>query len=357
MIEKLKDLGVYDSTLLIVTSDHGESLNEHRERTHGYFIYHSTMHVPLIIKVPSAKAKKVDSVAGLVDIVPTVCSLLKIEVDSVMHGRDLSPLLMEKGESEQRHIYCESFESVQFGCNPLLGVVDGRWKYIQAPRQELYDLVEDVGERENLIYKHPKRARLMQDNLKLILQEQVRIDLSAGQFALDEQSRKRLESLGYLGAGESTSESFEFDDTKDDPKDWIRLHQQVMMINSYIKVKEYSLAEAVSRQINAEMPDYIYNYFLLGKIAFEKNDIDESIKNFFEYLSRIEQQQSSDESLLFASRYVLEAHSRLGDALAKQGKVDMAVASYKKALELAVSEDRQQLVTEIEKKLQIYETQ
>ena len=129
------------------------------------------------------------------------------------------------------------------------------------------------------------------------------------------------------------------------------------MINSYIKVKEYSLAEAVSRQINAEMPDYIYNYFLLGKIAFEKNDIDESIKNFFEYLSRIEQQQSSDESLLFASRYVLEAHSRLGDALAKQGKVDMAVASYKKALELAVSEDRQQLVTEIEKKLQIYETQ
>ena len=360
VIEKLKALDLYNSTLLIITSDHGEGLNEHLERTHGYFIYHSTVHVPIIIKIPGvSKGRKIDSVAGLVDIVPTVCSLLNITPGSVMQGKDLSPLFMGKSEAEsqQRYIYCESFDPTQYGCNPLLGVVDGRWKYIQAPRQELYDLVEDVGEKENLIHKHPKLARVMQDNLKLILQEQVRTNLSGTQFALDDENRKRLESLGYIGISSGASESFEFDDTKDDPKDWIRLSQQVMLVNSYLKVKQYDTAETIIRRMIAEKPEYLPSYFMLGRIAFEQNNIDESITHFSGFLSRVDKadDQSHKADLShYLNQYIYRAHSYLGDALAGQGKINLAIANYEKALDLVRATSQKLLVDEIEKKLKMY---
>ena len=131
VIRKLKELNLYDSTLLIITADHGEGLREHNENTHGYLIYHSTVHVPLIFKLPGGPKSAVNDTVGLVDIVPTVCSLLGISVPSVVQGKDLSAYFLKEGVGEgenERFLYCESLMPTKFDTGPLLGLVSGRWK-------------------------------------------------------------------------------------------------------------------------------------------------------------------------------------------------------------------------------------
>ncbi|MHC5018472.1 MAG: sulfatase [Planctomycetota bacterium] len=141
VITKLKSLGLYDSTLLIITGDHGEGLGDHVELAHSYYIYQESIHVPLIIKLPGQhKAKTVKDVAGLVDITPTVCSLLNLGLPEPIDGKDLSPYLWrETPESEDRYIYSESLIATKYNASPLLAVTGNRFKYIQTARPELYD--------------------------------------------------------------------------------------------------------------------------------------------------------------------------------------------------------------------------
>jgi len=107
VIDKLKDLDLYDSSIIIIVSDHGESLGEHGESTHGYFVYHSTTKVPLIIKLPGRReAKRVDEIVSLVDIVPTVLSRLGLPLPEKLQGEDLSPhLLGDVTDRTPRQIY------------------------------------------------------------------------------------------------------------------------------------------------------------------------------------------------------------------------------------------------------------
>ncbi|UCF43534.1 MAG: sulfatase [Planctomycetota bacterium] len=251
VIKKLKELDLYDSTLLIITTDHGESRDEHGEFSHGYFIYHSTLEVALIIKVPGRpKGKKVDGVVGLVDIVPTICGMLGVTPPSPVHGRDLSPFLTKKRKikKDERYVYCESLTSQRYGCNPLLGLVSDHWKYIQAPRQELYDLNKDPNESQNLADENPAVTRLMRNNLKFALEDNVLTNRPDSRSVLDSESRKRLESLGYVDST-GISEDFEFDNTKNDPKDWISLHVKLNSAMHFIRTEEYTQAEAWCNQI------------------------------------------------------------------------------------------------------------
>jgi arylsulfatase A-like enzyme len=337
VIKKLKDLGIYDSTLLIITSDHGESLSEHSEQEHGYFIYQSTVHVPLIIRVPGGpKGKRVKQTAGLIDIVPTICSMAGITPPPATHGADLSRFLGKKvkDRKNERYIYCESLLPTAYGCSPLFGVVDDRWKYIQAPRPELYDLDKDPDEKENLADKELKRCRFLQSHLKLIMEENLRSDRSQDKFVLGHEARSHLESLGYVG-GVGLSKDFEFDSIREDPKDSIRLHEQVMLIRTFIKNKQYSKAETICNQILAERPGHILNSYLLGRVAMGKNDFVGAITHFSQFLSQLDAAggYSEDESLHFLRTYSAKAHNSLGMAFARQENFDQALAHYNEALE------------------------
>jgi tetratricopeptide (TPR) repeat protein len=308
VIKKLKDLNIYDSTLLIITSDHGESLSEHSERDHGYFIYQSTVHIPLIIRVPGGpKGKIVKETVGLIDIVP----------------------------KNEKYIYCESLLPTRYGCSPLFGVVKDRWKYIHAPRPELYELDKDPHEGKNLIDEHPMRAQLLQGHLKSILEEQTRTNASGDKFVPDQQTLKRLESLGYV-AGAGLSEDFEFDSTKRDPKDSIRLHEQIMLTRTFINSKQYNKAQTVCNQILLERPEYIHNSLLLGQIAMGKKDAVQAITHFSKFLSQLDAEgaYSKDGSLYFLSMDVSNAHNHLGMAFMEQENFDRAIVHYNKALEI-----------------------
>ena len=339
VIKTLKKLGLYDSTLIIITSDHGEGRGEHSESLHGYFIYQSCVQVPLIIKMPGGpEGKRVRDLVGLVDIVPTICGALGITPPQIIHGTDLTKFFEKKDQikKDERYVYCESLLPMQYDCTSLLGLVSDSWKYIHAPRPELYNLDNDPYETKNLAVKESKRANLLQSHLKLILQDQMRADRTDSDFILDEESRKRLESLGYIAAG-NTSEDFEFDSTKGDPKDALYLHQQTRLVQNYMKLRRYSEAEVLCKQLIAKRPQYIIAHFMLGEIAREQNKVSESIEYYSDFLSQAEQagkQQSGEQLHHFVVQRICETHNYLGMAFLQQGRLDHAIMHYSKALQI-----------------------
>ncbi|MCF7954952.1 MAG: sulfatase-like hydrolase/transferase [Phycisphaerae bacterium] len=232
VIAKLKSLGMYESTLIIVTGDHGEMLGEHGEDTHMYFIYQSAIKVPMIYKLPGSNTpQRIDDAAGIIDIVPTVCDLLDIEPPSPIQGKKLTPYFSNKPpENKDRYLFSESLYPTKFKANSLLGLTGKQWKYIQTTRPELYDIQKDPGELTNLVETEPHRARILRDKLAQTLEQTITKRNDQEDAPLDAESIKRLESLGYL-TGSSVEKDFTFDQSKTDPKDMIGYHEFMLKQN------------------------------------------------------------------------------------------------------------------------------
>ncbi len=199
LMDELGQRGLAGQTVVVLTADHGESLGEHGEMTHGYFAYNSTLWVPLIISAPGAKAARVKDYVGHVDIFPTVCDLLGIDKPSSLHGDSLAPFL--KGKTRKaRPIYFESLDPyLNRGWAPLRGVIENGKKYIESPIPELYDLESDFGEEKNLAkaenlppYKQKLREVMDLGASPLLAQ--------AGRQTTDRETKERLRSLGYAAS-------------------------------------------------------------------------------------------------------------------------------------------------------------
>jgi arylsulfatase A-like enzyme/Tfp pilus assembly protein PilF len=359
VIDKLKALGLYDSSLIIITSDHGESLGEHGELTHGYFIYDSVQKVPLIFKHPEKMEPiRISERVGVVDIFPTVCKQLDIETLSETHGIDLSGYFSKKKHApEQRTYYCESLLATRYDCNPLLGVVADNWKYIQTTRPELYDLSKDPGELNNVIENQNQRARILQDELIQILDEQLRQD-SGSNLDLSKQDIQRLESLGYVAG---INEDFEFDQSKDDPKDFLKLHIIDSTVTTRMATSNMVSAKEKCVTLMKMYPDYDMVYRYLGIIASGDGDSEKALPHFKKFieLSPDKHEGYTDVALTlntmgrpeeaigyFNKAIQLEpdlkdnyahlglTHARLGTSLQIEGKLQEAVEHLTKALQL-----------------------
>ena len=191
------------------------------------------------------EAVRIKPIAGLVDIVPTVCGLLGIEIPKNVQGQDLFGRSQGENTSERgRHLFCESLFPTIYKANSLLGIVNDRYKYIQTTRPELYDLLKDPDESNNLVKKQPKRARIMQDKLAQILEQTVRKDSGGPKVEMDPEARKQLEELGYVGG--TITEDFSFDQTKADPKDLLKYHLSTQAFsdrgNTYLAKGDYDQA-------------------------------------------------------------------------------------------------------------------
>jgi len=209
--EALQRDGSWDKALVILLADHGESLGDHGETSHGYFIYESTMHVPLLIHWPAGVSKYPERVAepgGLIDVAPTILDFLHIAAPPSFEGTSLL-----SGHID-RTIYGESvYPQETFGWAALRSVQLGNYKYIDAPRAELYDLSKDPGERVNVLPAHSVEARSMKARLE---------DLMARRAAMQRQTspepsahtREVLGSLGYTAAGKQSARN-----PAADPKD------------------------------------------------------------------------------------------------------------------------------------------
>ena len=356
VIKRLKDLGLYDSTLIIITADHGESLHEHLEKTHDYFIYQSTLRVPLIFKVPGiVGGKRGGDVAGLIDIVPTVCKILGIKAPKQVQGRDLSSYFgRRQPRRRDRHLYCECLTPQRrYNTSSLLGVVTNRFKYIQTTRPELYDLVKDPHEVNNLIKQQPQQARILQDRLKQILEQTIRRDLPDSKLELDERARRNLESLGYVGGGGAT-EDFSFDQSRDDPKDVIEFHLASAKAYQLIVEKKYREAENLCKKLLLERPDFDGTYLNLCRIAAGEGEKDKAIAYLVEalevnpdnirILNKLAVLLTDEGELEEAFKYFAEslrimpeqitAHNRIAWLLYQDGKAAEAIEHYAESLRI-----------------------
>jgi arylsulfatase A-like enzyme/Tfp pilus assembly protein PilF len=194
----LKENNLSSQTMIIFTGDHGESLGEHDEKTHGFFAYNSTIWIPLIISVPGIKTGEVHQNVMHVDVFPTVCDVLKIEKPSCLQGISLLPALKGK-KLPERNIYFESLSPYYSkGWAPLRGYIYGKEKFIESPIPELYNLEKDFNELENLA-KGEKLDKYKNQLNQIIRKQSLNENIKAEQ-KIDRESLEILKSLGYVSS-------------------------------------------------------------------------------------------------------------------------------------------------------------
>jgi choline-sulfatase len=237
----LKKTGRYDNALIVVVGDHGEGLGEHHEDTHGIFLYDSTTHVPLIVKLParSHPDQVVKAQVRTTDILPTVVDWLGISPPERLDGASLKPFfdgVKANGLGEKdRTAFGETDYPLRFGWAPLRSVRAEGFKFIEAPRPELYDLHADPGETAN----HYQPTDLTVEKFRVVLAEvktEASPPSSAGSEAHGSEaqaSSEALKALGYQGqSGAAVSGNAADSSRLPDPKDKIEeqnlLHSAMM---------------------------------------------------------------------------------------------------------------------------------
>jgi choline-sulfatase len=203
----LKARGWYDTALVIVVGDHGEGLGEHHEDTHGIFLYDTTIHVPLVVKLPGATrtAKVIEAQVRTTDILPTVLDLTRTTAPEHLDGESLTPYFAG-ADATNRIAFGETDYPLRFGWAPLRSVRRDGFKFIEAPRPELYDLHTDPGESKNAYAPwnaEVQKSRAQLADLRAKMPPKASSSATVGQGTLSE-----LRALGYLGpadAGSSTT--------------------------------------------------------------------------------------------------------------------------------------------------------
>jgi len=189
---KLAQMGAESQTIVAVTADHGESLGDHNEETHGVFIYDATLRVPLILAGPGISAGSVSNVVGRgVDVMPTLVDAAGLQVPEHLDGRSLK-LALEGRTMDDEGTYIESLLAErQFGWAPLRGFRDSRWKFIDAPEPELYDLLQDAAEMKNRATDAPRRSDTLAGQLEEKLKAAGTPDALWPQASMDREAAER----------------------------------------------------------------------------------------------------------------------------------------------------------------------
>ena len=220
---RLSSAGLTDSAALFIVADHGESLGEHGERTHGTFLYDATIHVPLLVKVPSAPARVVDAPVEAADLAPTIAELAGTALPGV-DGRSLLPLVARGGGDPDRPAYAESYyQNVLLGWSPLRAVRTRTWKFIEAPRPELYDLQSDPAERTNRVNDRGALAAGLQRTLPPMDDSRS----AAVSTPVGGDAAERLRGLGYVGGATTPTPRTRAIDPKDRVEVWAAIEDGI----------------------------------------------------------------------------------------------------------------------------------
>lgn len=212
-------------TLVIVTSDHGEALGDHGEDDHGYFIYDATLRVPLIVAGPGVEPRVIAGQVRSVDIAPTIAAFAGATVTGT-DGEDLRPLLNGSSRRDVPLSVAESwYPRMHFGWSELRSARVGEWKFIAAPKPELYDLRTDPGETKNIINDRPQVAARLAADLRKVAEGSRRTDRPPAAQP-DAATIERLQALGYVGAFAPVTES----NANVDPKDRLAEYKAQRML-------------------------------------------------------------------------------------------------------------------------------
>jgi arylsulfatase A-like enzyme/Tfp pilus assembly protein PilF len=245
LLDRLREAGQLAHTLIVVTADHGESLGDHGETTHGLFAYDSTLRVPLIVQASAIAPATVDTPAVHADILPTILDLVGVPVPDRLDGTSLA-----RSPAADRPLYFEALDaSLTRGWAPLTGVVRSGWKYIDLPDAELYDLGADPQETRNRIADSRQR-----DELRGALERLKSGDRRGPAAALDPNAARQLRSLGYTGGATTATHAAS---KADDPKALVALNERFNSALTAFDEGRTDAALASLRGILGERADFL----------------------------------------------------------------------------------------------------
>ncbi|HET6201879.1 MAG TPA: sulfatase-like hydrolase/transferase, partial [Planctomycetota bacterium] len=205
ILAALREEGRIEKTLVCVTADHGESLGEHGEPWHGVFLYDATVRVPLVIShPPTVSPRRVRGPARLVDLAPTLLDLLGVPGPPGMSGRSFASSLASGEVESASPVHLESDYTTTLGCAPLRGLRTAQWKYVRAPRPELYRVDADASELRDLAAAEPEAAARFDRSLGEI---ERRLETRKRSAQVDLEASASLAGFGYLGAATAPGSS------------------------------------------------------------------------------------------------------------------------------------------------------
>lgn len=253
-----------DRTIVVVVGDHGESLGEHQEQQHGFFVYDAVTQVPLVVAgIPGVEPRVVRDQVRIVDVVPTLLEVLAVPPPDSVQGTSLLPAA--RGSRLELLALSESwYPRFHYGWSELLAVRDGRYKFIAAPRRELYDTANDPGETRDLSGDNPRLADALERALQDLRAKTGSSTRPPEPQQVDPDVEERLRALGYVG-GSVSPRNLE-DRPRGDPKDKIGLYNLLKQAGSDSVAGRIDEAIAKVQQVLAEDADVVEAYVMLGNL-------------------------------------------------------------------------------------------
>lgn len=320
----LKNLDIWDKTLVILTSDHGEGLGEHGEKTHAIFIYDATMHVPLIFRYPAILPQNVeiDRQVSIIDIFPTILELVGAKERQFCQGESLMGLLQGKDQFSRTQFFCETYYPLyNHGWSPLEGLRTSEWVYIRAPRSELYNIREDRRQMTNLYAERQEVAKGLETEMKKLKKGLLASgQIQSKKMAMDQDTAQRLRSLGYVATVSSEPEEHAHPDLYPDPKDMISTLDFLNMATYYYSEGNIEKAIEQFRIVLKINPNDVFAHFVLGYIYDQQGETELAIREF-------------SETLRLDPRYI-SAYNDLGTVYNRIGKYGKALEQFQKAIDL-----------------------
>ncbi len=315
ILEALEEKGILGRTIIIVAGDHGEGLGDRVELGHGVFLYEETVRVPLVFwnQQVFTRPAVVESRVRLTDVAPTILSWLRAPEEAAgMQGQSLEGYFQRKEKKDRDAIIETFYPRENFGWSELVGIISGRWKFIQSPRPELFDLRADPQERMNVFSGNQELAAELKQKLESVL---LGATPAGSTGAARPEDLERLRSLGYLNLAPARGQS-----AYPAPKEKIDLLRLIQEAQAYEYQEKYDLAEQAYLRILEETPDSPASYVNLALARARQQKMDEAIAVLNRGLERL-----PDSEILLV---------RLGHTYAVAGKFLLALKTMEKVLQL-----------------------
>ncbi len=354
--EFLIEKDLLEKTLLIITSDHGEGLGEHRELLHGNFIYDTTLMVPLIIRFPEKEINNltIAEQVRLIDIMPTILDYLRIPPPQESQGVSLIPKTRKPNLKLELPAYGESYYTrIHFGWSELKCIRSERYKFIEAPKPELYDIKEDPAESKNLYEEKKPTAERLQKQLAQVIESHSVKGKRRAPVEIDAETERKLRALGYTTSIATPFKSDTEGRLLADPKD------KVEVIRLMNKAEKESDQESTDEAINTLQevvsldPNIVDAHVMLGNLFTRRNLYEQAVAAYRRAIELNPDYDLAKINLAIAYRdwerykeaeaILTEVVSRqprnsranfyLGDVYRRQGMYDEAIKYYKQGIE------------------------
>jgi len=314
ILDKLGEYAILDRTLIVVAGDHGEAFGEKQERGHGIFIYEGSMKVPLIFYATNhlPQGEVVDARVRLIDVMPSILDMLDVPPVESVQGTSLLPYMTGKDKRDLA-TYMESFfPRENYGWSELVGLIDGPWKYIKAPREELYNIDQDPLEETNLIQQERKVVQEKKEQLAEFIKNST-APLVTEKRAMSDEEIQRLRSLGYISFAGGTPKG-----ELPDPKDRIEELLLIQEGESFEREQRFQDAEGIYEKLLALRPDVPTSYVNVALMKARQEKMDEAIQILEQGVERM-----PDSEVLL---------SRLGHTYMVAGRVKKALDTFDRIL-------------------------